>query len=67
VRVTRQGVTIDRNATIAWFYGKDGDKGWQTGIPAVDTFLNSFNETGMQQRPRTWSPDGIRYAKTVGQ
>jgi hypothetical protein len=67
VRVTRQGVTIDRNATIAWFYGKNDVTGWSTGIPAVDVFLNGFNESGMQQRPRTWSPDGHRYARTVGQ
>jgi hypothetical protein len=67
VRVTRQGVTIDRNATIAWFYGKNDENGWQTGIPAVDAFLNAFNKAGMQQRPRTWSPDGHKYARAVGQ
>lgn len=66
VRVTRQGVTIDKSATIAWFYGKNTDRGWATGIPAVDAFLNSVTTGGMRQRPRTWSPDGWRYAKTVG-
>lgn len=66
VRVTRQGVTIDKSATIAWFYGQNQVSGWQTGIPAVDSFLNSFNSSGMRQRPRTWSPDGDRYAKVLG-
>jgi len=66
VRVTRQGVTIDKSATIAWFYGKNEESGWQTGIPTVDSFLNSFNRSGMQQRPRTWSPDGQRFARVLG-
>ena len=66
VRVTRQGVTIDKNATVAWFYGKNGTSGWATGIPSVDAFLNSFTTGGMRQRPRTWSPDAWRYAKAVG-
>jgi hypothetical protein len=66
VRVTRQGVTIDKSATIAWFYGKSDVSGWATGIPAVDVFLNAFAVAGMQQRPRTWSPDAHRYAKKLG-
>jgi len=66
VRVTRQGVTIDKSATINWFFGRNDSDGWQTGIVSVDTFLNSFNSSGMQQRPRTWSPDANRYARTVG-
>lgn len=66
VRVTRQGVTIDKNATLAWFFEKDGDKGWQTGIPMVDSFLNSFNRSGMIARPLTWSPDGARFAVKQG-
>jgi hypothetical protein len=68
VRVTRQGVTIDKNA-MDWFFGRRGageGGGWMTGIIQVDTFLNSFNKSGMQQRPKTWSPDGYRYAKVYG-
>lgn len=66
VRVTRQGVTIDKNAAINWMFTKDSGSGWATGITLVDTFLNSFNRAGMQQRPRTWSPDGNRYAPKAG-
>ena len=66
VRVTRQGVTIDKSATIAWFYGKNEQGGWTTGIPLVDSFLNSINPSGMQQRPRTWSPDGQQFARVLG-
>lgn len=69
VRVTRQGLTIDKNATINWFFGRRGageGGGWATGMPRVDMFLNAFNEHGLQQRPRTWSPDMYRYAKVVG-
>lgn len=69
VRVTRQGVTIDKKATMDWFFGRSGSGeggGWSTGIIQVDTFLNSFNTAGLQQRPRTWSPDGKRYAKVLG-
>lgn len=69
VRVTRQGVTIDKSATISWFFGRRGtgrDAGWGTGIPLVDAFLNSLNPKGLQQRPRTWSPDGPKYARTLG-
>jgi hypothetical protein len=65
-RLTRQGVTIDKNATIAWFFGLNQIDGWQTGMTLVDSFLNSFNRSGIQQRPRTWSPDGEMYAKAAG-
>lgn len=69
VRVTRQGVTIDKNATISWFFGRSrvgAGEGWATGIQLVDAFLNSINPGGIQQRPRTWSPDGEKYARVVG-
>jgi hypothetical protein len=69
VRVTRQGVTIDKAATISWFFGRRGageGGGWGTGIVQVDTFLNSFNRAGMQQRPKTWSPDGHKFARVYG-
>lgn len=69
VRLTRQGVTVDKATTIAWFYGRKGsgqDAGWQTGIVQVDSFLNSFNKKGLQQRPKTWSPDMWKYAKVLG-
>lgn len=67
VRVTRQGVTIDKEAISALFFGKNGNNGWQTGIRQVDAFLNSVNKSGMQQRPRTWSPDAPRFAPVYGQ
>lgn len=68
-RITRQGVTIDTSSAISWFYGRRGtgtDPSWNTGLTAVDAFLNSINPYGMRQRPRTWSPDGRRFAKAVG-
>lgn len=67
VRVTRQGVTIDKTVAVDWFLERKGIRGWKTGIVAVDGFLNSVNPNTMQRRPITWSPDGQRYAKQVGQ
>ena len=65
-RVTRQGVTIDKTATLAWFYGKGGEPGWATGLPTVDAFLSIYAPYGQRRRPMTWSPDGRKYARVVG-
>ena len=65
-RLTRQGVTIDKNEAVGWIFTKRRETGWQTGITLVDAFLNTFNRSGMQQRPRTWSPDGPRFPQKAG-
>ena len=67
VRVTRQGVTIDKTDAIDWFLERRGVRGWKTGILLVDAFLNAVNPGVMRRRPITWSPDAQRYAKQVGQ
>lgn len=66
-RLTRQGVTIDKSAAIAWFYGNQGmGRGWNTGIKMVDAFLNSANPYGMRRPPMSYSPDGRKYARLLG-
>jgi len=64
-RLTRQGVTMDKSATIAWFYGQQGDKGWRTGIQIVDNFLNAYAPYGMRRPPMNYSPDGRKFAKQL--
>ena len=65
-RVTRQGVTVEKRAVLSWIYTRNEGKGYQTGLLPVDTFLNAYNPSGLSRRPRTWSPDGLRYARGVG-
>lgn len=65
-RLTRQGVTMDKAATIAWFYGQQGDNGWRTGIQIVDNFLNAYAPYGMRRPPMTYSPDGRKFARQLG-
>ncbi len=61
-RVTRQGVTIERQ-----FFSRDPKTGaWRTGLPLVDLFLNTVNPGGLRRRPAVWTPDGPRYARPVG-
>lgn len=73
VRVTRQGVTIDKMATLGWFRQGSGRYGpqarWQTGLPIVDAFLNSINPYGLTRRPIMMAPGQRRnrFAQSVGQ
>jgi hypothetical protein len=60
-------VTVDKTATLGWFYGRNNEKGWQTGIPAVDMFLSAYASQASYTRPKVWSPDATRYARPVGQ
>ena len=51
-RVTRQGITVERLAFTSWGYTGRGTRGgrmsgWQTGLPLVDAFLNTYNRTGL--------------------
>jgi hypothetical protein len=63
-RVTRQGITIDRLAFTSWAFTRD--RGWQTGLPLVDAFLNSANKSGLKRRPTFWSPGRRQYAQEWG-
>lgn len=66
-RVTRQGITIEKQAFTSWGYiGKNNRgfaPGWKTGLPLVDAFLNSYNRSGLMRRPTFWSPGRHQYAQ----
>lgn len=59
-RVARQGVVVDKaaSAILSRQTGRTAgqSRGWSTGMPLVDAFLNSFNPSGLQRRPVIWSP-----------
>jgi hypothetical protein len=67
VRVTRQGVTIDKLATLSWF--RSSTSGWKTGLGVVDAFLNAINPYGLTRRPVMMAPGQRRnrFAQSVGQ
>lgn len=70
IRVTRQGVSIDRMATLGWFRGGTGAHAqWQTGLSLVDAFLNAINPAGLTRRPMMMAPGQRknRFAQSVGQ
>ena len=59
-RVTRQGITIERQ-----FFSRDPiTKLWRTGLALVDMFLNAYNPHGLLRRPVFWAP-GKRYARPI--
>lgn len=69
-RVNRQGVTIEKVPFTQWGWttGKRAGqiKGWNTGLPAVDLFLNAYNPSGLPRRPVIWSPAaGLRFPVPV--
>lgn len=60
-RITRQGITIERQ------FFRRTKEGWQTGLDAVDYFLNTFNPNGLSRRALFFSPGSRgRYARPVG-
>lgn len=63
-RVSRQGITVEKAALTAWGLT---DGSWKTGLHRVDAFLNAYNPSRAPRRPSTWSPDGLKYARQVGQ
>lgn len=63
-RATRQGLTIERTAVVAWAW-KSGI-GWQTSLSLVDAFLSAYAGTGARRRAVIWSPDAVHYARPVG-
>ena len=69
-RVTRQGITIEKEAFTAWGYiGKNNRgfaPGWKTGMPLVDAFLNAYNRPGLLRRPTFWAPGSRSYAQEFG-
>jgi hypothetical protein len=67
IRVTRQGVTVDKMAALGWF--RSSTSGWQTGIGIVDAFLNAANPNGLTRRPMMFAPGNRRnrFAQSVGQ
>ena len=70
-RVNRQGITIEKLAFATWGYtpsrvARTRPSGWNTGMPVVDAFLNTYNSAGLKRRPVFWAP-GRPYARSVGQ
>lgn len=60
-RVTREGVTVERELLTNWF-----DPSKATGIPAVDLFLRAYWPTRSQRQSAVWSPDVQPFARKVG-
>lgn len=73
VRVTRQGITVDKMATLGFFRQGSRRLGpqarWASGLPLVDAFLNAANPYGLTRRPMMAAPGNRRgrYARSVGQ
>ena len=63
VRVTSQNVTMDLDRFRAW--GWTREKGWHTGLPLVDAFLNAVNPNGLRRRPLIIDPAEVM-AEVVG-
>lgn len=60
-RITRQGVTVERELLTGWFDAKK-----TTGLPAVDLFLRGYWASRRGRRPAVWSPDVQPFAREVG-
>lgn len=60
VRMTRQGITVERAALMNYL------QSGSTGLVKVDLFLAAYGSDGARRRPAVWSPDGPKYAKRVG-
>jgi len=69
-RVIRQGLVTEKPAFFSWAFEKGGrsiPRGWKTGMPRVDAFLNAYNPSGLQRAPMFWSPTCcLQYAQPVG-
>lgn len=64
-RTTRLGVTTERFSVLSWFYARNTERGWQTGMTVVDAFLSAFGSEGQRHTPKTWSPDGRQFARPL--
>lgn len=70
-RVSRQGVVLERQPFVQWGFQNQQragiPRGWNTGMKAVDYFLNAYNPAGIKRQPVFWSPaTSGRYAQAVG-
>lgn len=69
-RIVRQGVVVEKPAFTSWGFSRgNGTKprGWNTGLPMTDAFLNAYNPSGLTRVPVFWSPaTELRYAEPVG-
>ena len=69
-RVIRAGVVVERTPFISWGFERGGrsiPRGWNTGMPLVDAFLNGYNPTGLAREPVFWSPTSyLEYAQKLG-
>jgi hypothetical protein len=61
VRIVRQGLTIERLQPLAQMLLRG-----ETGIVAIDAFMAAYNPNRLRRRPAIWSPDGPKYARSVG-
>lgn len=68
-RVIRQGLVTEKPAFFSWAFEKGGrsiPRGWKSGMPKVDAFLNAYNPAGLTRVPIFWSPTSyLRYAPPV--
>lgn len=63
VQIDRQGLSIKRNPALSW---KQVGGAWQTGLPLVDMFLNTYNPAGLERPSTVWSPDLQSYSQRMG-
>jgi hypothetical protein len=61
VRIVRQGITIDKLQPLSDMLLRG-----MTGIVAIDAFIAAYNPSHLKRRPAIWSPNGPKYARTVG-
>jgi hypothetical protein len=62
-RITRQGITVER----AIFARNPKTGAWETGMDAVNRFLNAYNPAGLSRRAVFFGPSSqMRYPRTVG-
>lgn len=60
-KVTRQGVSVDRDLLASWF-----DPKGNSGLVQVDLFLAAYWRKQATRRSAVWSPDVQPFAKRVG-
>jgi hypothetical protein len=61
VRIIRQGIQIDKLQPLSDMLLRG-----MTGIVAIDAFIAAYNPSHLKRRPAIWSPNGPKYARTVG-
>lgn len=61
----RQGLTVDLQIFGAWRPVSKGG-GWNTPIPEMNLYLNTYNPVGLRRRPSVFSPWATRPPRRVG-